>query len=440
MIFSRKVIGARWLAAEKKWRITSRQTDGRRQVVSSFGIDDGEVGEDIVEECDIFINASGFFNHWRWPRVPGREAFKGVMVHSAMYDPEIDLRGKRVAVIGNGSSGIQITTAAQRIASRISVFVRNPTYITANFGSRFAPQDGKSLVFDQEQKSRWKENPGEYLKFRKAVEHELNVRFGAYVRDTPQQKSARENTVRDMRQRLSIKPDLANTLIPSFSYGCRRATPGTGYLEALCADNCELVWGELDHFTETGIKSRDGREREFDIVICATGFDVSFVPRWPIVGSKGVDLRSSWGEDPACYMSCVAADMPNYFVYLGPGSPVGAGSLITAIERVTLYICDILRKLQTENYSSFQLKPGMAKAYQAQMFAWLDKTVWKDDCSSAVKNGTRDGPFTGMHAGSRMHYFELLRTRRYEDFDWTSRCPEPELQFAWLNNGFRSMS
>ena len=431
-----KIVRAQWLPDKQKWQIGSRQTDGRRNVISSFGDNDGEIGDLIVDECDVFINASGFFNHWKWPAVANRESYKGIMLHSASYDPSVDLRNKRVAVVGNGSSGIQVTTAVQKHASHLSVYIRNPTYITANFGSKYIPENCKSLKFSQEQKQRWRNNPEEYLQFRKAVEKELNCRFGAYIARTPQQHFAKETTILDMKQKLASNPDLADKMIPDFALGCRRATPGTGYLEALGSSNTEVVWGDLSSFTEKGIKSADGTEREFDVIICATGFDVSLLPRWPIVGANNVDLRESWSNGPACYMSCVAPNMPNYFVYLGPGSPVGAGSLITAIEQVTNYISDILRKLQTENYSSFQLKEGKAQAYREHMHAWLEKTVWKENCSSALKNGTRDGPLDAMYPGSRGHLFTILRTRRYEDFNWTSLCPQPELAFAWMNNGF----
>ncbi|RVX72389.1 hypothetical protein B0A52_03577 [Exophiala mesophila] len=433
---SRKVTGARWSAEKQTWEITSRQTDGRRSVISSFGMHEGEVGEDIVEECDVFVNASGFFNHWRWPAVPGRETYQGIMAHSANYDPEIDLTGKRVAVIGNGSSGIQVTTAVQKVASHVSVFVRNPTYITASMGSKYIPENGKSFMFSEEQKEMWRRDPEEYLRFRKAVEGELNVRFQTFIRESDQQKLAMKTTLASMQAALAAKPELIDLLIPTFAVGCRRPTPGIGYLEALTAPNCEVVWGELESFTPKGIRSADGTEREFDVIIAATGFDLSFVPRWPIVGQNGIDLRDSWAENPACYMSCIAANSPNYFTYLGPGSPVGHGSLITAIERVTLYLCDMVHKLQTENYNSFVLKNGVAEAYQSQMFAWLEKTVWGDDCQSSFKNGTKTGALHAFHPGSRLQYFELLRTRRYEDFEWTSLCPEPELAFAWFNNGF----
>jgi hypothetical protein len=239
-----------------------------------------------------------------------------------------------------------------------------------------------------------------------------------------------------MCKRLAPKPELVDKLLPTFPVGCRRPTPGTGYLEALCAENCEIIWGEIDRFTQTGIKSADGEEREFDIIICATGFDMSFVPRWPIIGRNGVDLQKEWVRDPACYLSAVINDMPNYFLYLGPGSSVGHGSLLPSIERVTLYICDLITKLQTENYSSFLLKSGKAKVWQAHMFAWLEKTVWGDKCQSSFKNGTTDGKLHAFHPGSRLHYFELLRHHRYEDFEWKSVCPEQEYDFAWLGRGF----
>jgi len=433
---NRKVIGSRWLEDRQKWQITTRKTDGRRTAISSHGITEGEVGEDIVDECDIFINASGFFNHWRWPNTPGREKFRGQTVHTADYDVDLDLKGKRVAVIGNGSSGIQVTAAIQPIVSHLSVYMRNPTWIFPNLGSKFAPS-GENMNFSDEQKKQWKADPDGYLDYRKAVENELNDGFPFFIHGTKHQADAKTFTTQQMTQRLSPRAGLIDKMLPDFPVGCRRPTPGTGYLEALCADNCEIVWGELDSFTETGIKSADGSLRDFDVIICATGFDMSFTPRWPIVGKGGVDLQKTWAEDPACYLSVVTNDMPNYFIYLGPGSPVGHGSLLPSIEQVTGYISMMINKLQTQNYSSFALQPGLAKAWQSHMFAWLEKTVWGDNCQSSFKNGTVEGKLHAFHPGSRLHYFELLRLPRYEDFQWTSQSrAEPNMQFAWLANGF----
>ncbi|KAL3442928.1 steroid monooxygenase [Aspergillus insuetus] len=433
----RKVTGARWNEATQKWEVTSRRTDGRRTVISSRdGITDGEVGEEIVEECDVFINASGYLNNWRWPDIPGRADFQGILAHSANYDPTLDLRGKRVAVIGNGSSGIQVTAAVQKVASHTSAFIRSPTWITANLGSRFIEQGQSNTHYDKEQQQKWAEHPEEYLALRKEIEQELNMRFPLFVRGTKFQQMAQDFTAKDMRAKLAAKPELAEILLPSFAVGCRRPTPGPGYLDALCADNCDVVWGEIASFTKTGLRSKDGTKRDFDVIIAATGFDLSFTPRWPIIGANGVNLQDAWGKDPACYLSVLAQDMPNYFVYMGPGSPVGHGSMITSIERITWYVVDMIQKLQRENYSSFRLRDGKAKAYQFQMINWLQKTVWGDSCASSFKNGAKDGELHAFHPGSRLHYFELLRRHRYEDMEWESRCEDPKLDFAWLNNGF----
>lgn len=239
-----KVTKAAWDETKQKWLVTSRRTDGRRDVISAKGVTDGEAGPEIVEECDVFINASGFFNNWRWPTVTGRDNYEGILVHSASYPAALSLRGKRVAVIGNGSSGIQVTAAAQKVAAKVAAYIRNPTWITANMGSRFIPQGQTNITFDAEQKAHWMENPKEYLQYRKAVEKELNIRFPLFVRDTPQQAMARDFTTKDMKCKLSAKPELHDKLLPNFAVGCRRPTPGAGYLEALCADNCEVVWGE----------------------------------------------------------------------------------------------------------------------------------------------------------------------------------------------------
>lgn len=217
---------------------------------------------------------------------------------------------------------------------------------------------------------------------------------------------------------------------------CRRATPGNGYLEALCSDKVEIVWGEIDSFDAKGIKSSSGVYHEVDTIICATGFNMSFSPRFPILGRQGVDLQQQWDDNPECYLSVTAAHMPNYFIYLGPGSPLGHGSVVSSIERVTEYISQFISKLQTQNYSSVVPKPHVPRAYQRQALAWLEKTAWNSHCVSTYKNGRQDGPIISLHPGSRLHFFELLRYPRWEDFDWKSLCEEDDLTFAWMANGF----
>lgn len=163
---------------------------------------------------------------------------------------------------------------------------------------------------------------------------------------------------------------------------------------------------------------------------------MSFSPRFPIFGRSGVNLQTKWDRNPECYLSVTSADMPNYFIYLGPGSPLGHGSVVTALERVTDYIVAFITKLQTQNYSSVVPRSHIPRAYQQHALKWLEKTAWNSDCVSTYKNGRSDGPLVSLHPGSRLHYFYLLANPRWEDFEWTSLCPDPDLTFAWMANGF----
>ena len=218
---------------------------------------------------------------------------------------------------------------------------------------------------------------------------------------------------------------------------CRRPTPGSGFLEALCSPKVEIVWGEIDTFNETGLKTASGRQIDSDVIICATGFNMGFVPRFPIIGLHGNDLREVWQKEvPAAYLSVTVKDMPNYFVMMGPQSPLGHGSITGSVEYVTRYVCQLVSKLQTEAYSSLVPKELVTKAWFAHAMKWMEKTVWVENCASSFKNGKSGTTVVSLHPGSRLHYFNLLERPRYEDFEWTGLSKDPMSMFAWLADGF----
>ncbi|KAL2009965.1 hypothetical protein VTN00DRAFT_5772 [Thermoascus crustaceus] len=437
---SHKVVGAKWVEERQVWEVTVTRTDGRDLVISSPGVTEGETDDTWVEECDVFVNAGGFFNNWKWPSIPGREQFKGRSLHTAHWphDADKDIDGKTVALIGNGSSGIQVLPAIIDRVEKIYVHIRSPTWIIARIGEKFAGPKGTTLVFTEEQKKRWREHPEEYLKYRKDVENDVNERFLMYMDHTPEQEAARKYCVENLAEKLKQggKPEWIEPLTPDFAVGCRRPTPGTGYLEALMSPKCELVWGDVTAFTENGLRSINGVESHVDTVICATGFELSCAPRFPIIGRNNMDLQQCWHKAPESYLSVAAADMPNYFTILGPASPLGHGSLTTSIEFVAHYIAKMCRKLATENYASFCPKPHVPRAYQKHALAFLARTVWASSCTSTYKNGKKDGELRSLHPGSRLQLFTMLTNPRYEDYDWKSLCEDEDLAFAWMACGF----
>jgi cation diffusion facilitator CzcD-associated flavoprotein CzcO len=117
-----------------------------------------------------------------------------------------------------------------------------------------------------------------------------------------------------MRAKLAKKPEIADIIVPkNFAVGCRRPTPGNGYLEALCEDNVTVVSKGITEITPKGMKTADGVEHEFDVIVCATGFDVSWRPHYPTIGRNGVSLSKYWQDVPNTYLSLGVANMPNYF-------------------------------------------------------------------------------------------------------------------------------
>lgn len=217
---------------------------------------------------------------------------------------------------------------------------------------------------------------------------------------------------------------------------CRRPTPGIGYLEALCSPKVEIVWDPIVSFESTGIRTKTEGVRNSDMIICATGFNMDNMPRFPIVGADGIDLTKQWLRDgAAAYLSATTKNMPNYFMYLGPGIP-GNGSGVSFIEQMTNYIVRMVSKLQTENYSSLRPKPNVVDAWQKHASKFLERTVFTGSCVSTYKNGTGNNNLITIHAGSILHLFNLMENPRHEDFIWTDLSSDPENMFAWLGNGY----
>lgn len=164
-----------------------------------------------------------------------------------------------------------------------------------------------------EQKQRFRNGHEEYLRYRKEVEAELNGRFKLIIKDSPEQEQAIRYSTNDMKSKLGENSPLLEYLIPTFSIGCRRPTPGNGYLEALTKDNVRVVTDQIAEIVPEGIRTVTGEIMKIDMFICATGFDISFRPRYPVTGRNGVNLADVWKGKPTAYLSLAVPALPNHF-------------------------------------------------------------------------------------------------------------------------------
>lgn len=291
---------AQWVEEEGVWRVT---------------ILDQVTGVEKEDWCHFVVNGSGFLNHWRWPDIPGLHSFKGQVLHSAQWKAGTDLQGKRVAVIGNGSSGIQLVTALQPTASHLTTFIRNPTWISTSYAQQFAGPNGANFTYTEEQKEEWRKDETKFRDYRKAIEAEMNGGFAFAFEGSSEQLMAVDYITQMMKTRLGPDhQDLAKKLIPTtFGFGCRRPTPGTGYLEALRSSNVTVELDGIDQVLENGMRTKAGTFYDLDAIICATGFETSWRPRFPIIGRGNVDLAEQWKSRPRAYLSFAVHNFPNYF-------------------------------------------------------------------------------------------------------------------------------
>jgi cation diffusion facilitator CzcD-associated flavoprotein CzcO len=155
------------------------------------------------------------------------------------------------------------------------------------------------------------------------------------------------------------------------------STPGPGYLEAICEPNVEFINTEIQRVHPTGIETADGKIRPVDAIITATGFDTSYVPRFPVTGRGGVSLAQVWEDPfPEAYCSVFAAQMPNYMIYLGPNGAPPSGSTILAIESQCDYIIKCIQKCQREGYRTIEVKHNALKAFSGWIDSYMPRTVY----------------------------------------------------------------
>ncbi|KAK4226301.1 hypothetical protein QBC38DRAFT_537279 [Podospora fimiseda] len=343
-----------------------------------------------IETADFVLTAIGRFNAWKLPSYPGIDTvYKGHLRHASHWDDSFDPTNKRVAVIGNGASGIQLVATLQKSVAQLDHYARNKTWIAGSWAG-----DERTLgpqPYTQEQKDLFAKDPEAYLAFRKKLEDKYWRRFGAFFRGSPLNSDLRERFIEIMRKRLAKKPELLEHIVPDFSPNCRRLTPGPGYLEAITEDNVEYIRDPISHFTEQGIVTKDGKERKVDAVFCATGANVDMVTPFPIRGQNGIDLRELWDPElsskdgygfPYTYLGLATPGFPNLLFIHGPHGTGPSGTVPHSVENQIVMFAKILRKVSREGIKSMQPSKKAADEFVEYSDAFFGATVLSDNCSS----------------------------------------------------------
>ncbi|OAL40506.1 hypothetical protein AYO20_00242 [Fonsecaea nubica] len=440
MKFNHKVEKASWNDETGKWAIEVKNM---------------VTGETITDTADVVCSAVGILNAWKWPEICGLHDFKGKLVHSAAYPEDLDVSGKRVALIGAGSSGIQMLPQIRRHAAAVDHYVRGKLWIPpagiGGEGLEARNGDPRTPAADLE---RFKNDPEVYRQYRRYVEDLLNRPVEALYKGTPGAKMFADMCRAHMKEKLSKKPEVFEALVPDYPVGCRRITPGPGvganlvysmpvrlqglsfdsqYLEALVEDNVNFIPTKVRTVYDNGIETEDGVRRDVDVIICATGFDGVYKQHFPVHGKYGVNLQDIWDEMPEAYLSMAPRLMPNFYVFLGPNGGPGLGSTVPFLELQCRYMTQVIQKIQREYIKSMMPTDRAMRDWADIVDSYFAKTIYVEKCNAWWKH--KSGRLLAIWPGSLIHGAFVFRNPRWEDYEYEHGPESRGNSLRWFGNG-----
>jgi cation diffusion facilitator CzcD-associated flavoprotein CzcO len=355
------------------------------------------------------IGATGVFSQPKPPDIPGLEDFDGEVMHTARWDHDVDLEGKRVAVIGTGASAIQVIPSIAPRVGRLTVLQRTPIWCLPKPDAPIAPRARRLL----------ERIPGAKRAARAASQAyvELTFPLAAHYHGTLHLATAGERQgMRHLRREVD-DPEVRDKLTPRYGLGCKRPSFSNEYLSTFNRPNVYLETAPIDSFTPSGVRMENGVEHEVDVLILATGFRVfekGNMPPYPVIGRDGVDLGEWWDENRfQAYEGVSVPGFPNLFSILGPYGFNGA-SYFTLIENQARHIVRCLSRARSKGATSVEVRAEANRRYWEAMLARRDRQVFfRGSCSTANsyyfdKHG--DVPFrpaSTVEAAWRSAHFDL---------------------------------
>jgi 4-hydroxyacetophenone monooxygenase len=399
--FDTTVEGAIWDEAAHTWQVRVRTPDGEHETIAASAL----------------VNAQGFVHRAVTPDIPGLDDFEGPVAHTAQWPRDVDLRGKRVAVFGTGASGVQLVPAVCEETEHVAIFMRSKHWVLNNaetdvavspgnlFAIRYIPHYREWFRF----RVYWIAGDGHYLDVLKDPAWEGNP-----LAISAKNEMMRQYALKQMQDELADYPDLLERVTPDFPIFSKRIISHPKWWETLKRDDVELVSERVERVLAHGVRTVDGTERPFDVLVLATGFDIARMHGdLDIRGRDGHELRDDWGDDdPRGYMGVLVPGYPNYFHLAGPNSaPNFAGGANLIAEAQVNYVLECLDLLQATGHRELEVRDDAAARWNERVDAQLEHLIWS-------------------HPGSRSYYHNRDRRNylswpfRLVDYWHATRHPE----------------
>ncbi len=390
--FNTKVTRAEWQEETARWQVDLEGADGTPETI----------------QPNIVLSCAGLFSTAKLPDIEGIETFNGAMFHTTQWDQDYDYTGKRVAIIGTGSTGSQLLPRVAEKAEFVSVYQRTPNWVTPVGRYRAPiPEPRKWLLANLPGYANWNRYTFVQASVRNQELQYLDEEWRAKGgKINEKNDNLREMLIGRIKHKMAAKPEYIEHLIPDFAPLSRRIVVDNGFYDTLLRDNVELVSDPIDCITPAGIRSNDGIQRNFDLIVLAAGFEVERY-LWPVtyVGREGRTIEELWSEDGArAYVTMTLPGFPNFFMMYGPNAGVRAGSFHSAVEMLSRYICSAITQMIENGATSTELKREVYLDYNKRLDEGMTALLWEEEKGGKSYYLNQHGK-SGVNMPWRMHEF-----------------------------------
>ncbi|MCL7944715.1 NAD(P)/FAD-dependent oxidoreductase [Marinobacter sp. ATCH36] len=322
--------------------------------------------------ADIVVTATGQLNQPAWPNIPGLETFTGKMFHSARWDHDYDLNGKKVAVIGTGASAIQFVPEIVPRAKSLRLFQRSAAWVL--------PKPDRPFY-------RW-----EQTLFHKIPAWDRLYRYLIYWKNESRALAfTRFNSLLEIfawQAKRFAKSEVGDPvklrhLIPDYKIGCKRILISNDWYRAVDQPHVNLVTAGIEGVTENGVVTTDGALHKVDAIIVGTGFAASeFLSPMEITGRNGVSLNQAWSNGSEAYKGITVSGFPNLFMLYGPNTNLAHNSIVYMLESQVRYVLSCIDSLRNTPGAAMDVKPDRLSEFSATVQQKLQSSVWESGCQS----------------------------------------------------------
>ena len=353
-------------------------------------------------EADVLVTACGQLTVPKMPPIEGLDTFRGPAFHTARWDHDVELAGRRVAIVGTGCSAIQVAPAIQPRVAQLDIYQRSP-------GWTFPKMD---YAYSERAKRAFERFPALQRLDRAATFAFMELGAAAMTGKRWMLPPFRA-LGRSQINRAIDDPALRARVTPADELGCKRVMLTDEWYPTLTRPNVELVTDRIDSVTPSGIRTSDGRERAADVLVLATGFEShGFVAPMQISGRGGVSLSEAWTPTPRAYLGMSVPRFPNMFLLYGPNTNGGTGSVIYTIEAGAAHVISALDELARSRTDRIEVRASAADRFDGELRAALRDTVWHTGCTSwyVDENGNDPSQWPWLWSTYRRRTAQVDRT------------------------------